>query len=219
MIQWVYEAALSSGIGNEVIVATPDEVIAQACVGFDAKAVMTRSDHPSGTDRLAEVAEKLAYDIFVNVQGDEPLIRPETIAACAAPLLSDRGVEMGSVFADCPPEEVDQTSVVKVVTDLNSDAIYFSRHAIPFPRNSRLSPVKKHIGIYAFRRDLLLQFSSWKPTELEMTEGLEQLRFLEHGVRIKMSRGQGSLLAVDTPEQADEVRTMLASQFPFPRDE
>ena len=207
MVQWVVEAARASGVGERVIVATPDDEIIAACARFGAEAIRTRLDHPSGTDRLAEVAESVAADVYVNVQGDEPLVPPETIRACAAPLLADPTVEMGSVCAPCPEEEWDNPAVVKVVAALNGDALYFSRWAIPFPRSPRR--VRKHLGLYAFRRDVLLRFAGWPVSPLEAAESLEQLRFLENGVRIRMSEGQGSAVAVDTPEQAEQVRRII----------
>lgn len=209
MVQWVVEAARASGIAERVIVATPDDEILRACEGFGAEAMRTRLGHPSGTDRLAEVAQTIAADVYVNVQGDEPLVPPETIRACAAPLLADPAVEMGSIYAICPDEELDNPAVVKVVTALNGDALYFSRHAIPYPRNPRVDSVKKHLGLYAFRREVLARFATWPMSPLESTESLEQLRFLENGVRIRMSEGQGSAVAVDTPEQAEQVRKLL----------
>ncbi len=210
MVQWVVEAARASGVAERVLVATPDDEILAACESFGADAVRTRLDHPSGTDRLAEVAESIKAEVYVNVQGDEPLVPPETIRACAAPLLEDPTVEMGSVCASCPEEEWDNPAVVKVVTALNGDALYFSRHAIPVPRNPR--SVKKHLGLYAFRRDGLQRFATWPMSPLETAESLEQLRFLENGVRIRMSEGQGSAVAVDTPEQAAQVRAILARE-------
>ena len=207
MVQWVVEAARASGAGERVIVATPDDEILAACARFGAETVRTRLDHPSGTDRLAEVAEGIEADVYVNVQGDEPLVPPETIRACAAPLLADASVEMGSVCAPCPEDEWDNPAVVKVVTALNGDALYFSRYAVPFPRTAR--EVKKHLGLYAFRRDVLRRFATWPQSPLERAESLEQLRFLENGVRIRLSEGQGSAVAVDTPEQADQVRRLL----------
>ena len=213
MIQWVYERSLASEVGEGVVVATPDEEIVEACGRFGAEAILTRLEHPSGTDRIAEVSKSLRADVYINVQGDEPLIRPESIRACAEPLLDDSSVEMGSVFGECPEDEFDNPAVVKVVTDQRGYALYFSRLAIPYPRNARSGPVKKHVGIYAYRRDVLQAFATWSPSPLEVTESLEQLRFLEHGVRIKMSEGKGSELAVDTPEQAEEVRRILVSSF------
>lgn len=210
MIQWVYEAAQKSGVADETVIAAPDQEIIDSAIGFGARAMLTRMDHPSGTDRIAEVAESLGADFYVNVQGDEPLIDPATIQACAQPLLDDPDVEMASVFAECPESEVENPAVVKVVTDLAGNALYFSRSAIPFARNPRVDRVKKHIGIYAYRHRVLMEFAGWGPTLLEQTESLEQLRFLENGVRIRMAEGKGSLVAVDTPEQAEEVRRLLS---------
>jgi 3-deoxy-manno-octulosonate cytidylyltransferase (CMP-KDO synthetase) len=210
MIQWVYEAANASGIAQEVAIVTPDPEIVSAVENFGGKAIVTRADHVSGTDRLAEAAGSVVADVYVNVQGDEPLISPDTIRACAAPLLRDDSIHMGSVYAPCVGEDVDNPAVVKVVLDLASFALYFSRHPIPFERNNRVDELRKHIGLYAYRRELLLEFAGWSPTPLERAESLEQLRFLEHGVRIKMSPGRGSAVSVDLPEQADEVRKLMA---------
>jgi 3-deoxy-manno-octulosonate cytidylyltransferase (CMP-KDO synthetase) len=211
MVQWVVERARASNVADRVIVATPDQEIVDACQRFGAEAVLTSPNHPTGTDRIAEVALTVRADVYVNVQGDEPLVHPDDVRACAAPLLKDATVQMGSVFCDCPEEEVENPAVVKVVTDLNGYALYFSRHPLPFPRNPRVGPVKKHIGLYAYTASVLAGFSTWRQTPLEAAESLEQLRFLEHGVKIRMSRGTGSALAVDTPEQADEVRKILAN--------
>lgn len=212
MIQWVVERAIASGVGERVIVATPDHEIIDACKLFGAESMMTRDDHPSGTDRIAEVALSINADVYINVQGDEPLIEPSDIAACTAPLLQDASVEMGSVFAPCPQEEWDNPSVVKVVTDMYGTALYFSRFPIPYPRNRDSRIVKKHIGLYAYTGDVLGRFSQWMQAPLERSECLEQLRFLENGVKIQMSQGQGSAFAVDTPEQADAVRAVLSAQ-------
>ena len=214
MVQWVYEAAHASRVADQVLVATPDEEILEACVGFGAEAVLTRADHPSGTDRIAEVSRNFDADVFVNVQGDEPLVRPETIAACAQPLLDRPEIQMGSVFSECGQEELEDPSVVKVVTDREGFALYFSRHPIPFPRNDRVTAVKKHVGIYAYGKGPLQAFANWSMGDLERAESLEQLRFMENGVRIFMARGAGSELAVDTPEQAEQVRQILLARVP-----
>ena len=210
MVQWVFEAAVQSGVGDRVIIATPDVEIAEACRAFGAESALTRGDHPSGTDRLAEVAQTQEADVYINLQGDEPLIPPLSIAACAAPLLDDPGVQMSSVYSDCAESELDDPSVVKVVLDQEGYALYFSRYPVPYPRNARTEPVRKHVGIYGFRREALAAFSTWSQTPLEQAESLEQLRFLEHGIRIKMAYGAGTEMAVDTPEQAEQVRRILA---------
>lgn len=209
MIQWVYEASLASSVGDSVLVATPDPEIVEACKAFGAEAVLTSNSHPSGTDRLAEVAAKHMADIYVNVQGDEPLIQADSIRACALPLQENSSIEMGSVYSECAEEELANPAVVKVVTDKEGFALYFSRYAIPFSQKPRVAPVKKHVGIYAYRREALLGFASWPMGVLEAAESLEQLRFMENGVRIFMSSGKGSELAVDTPEQAEQVRKLL----------
>lgn len=209
MIQWVVEAARKTNLTETIVVATPDQEIIDACAAFGADARFTSPDHPSGTDRIAELAHTLQCDIYVNVQGDEPLVEPSDIIACVQPLIDDPGVMMGSIMADCPQDEEEVSAVVKVVTDLSGNALYFSRYAIPFPRNERIRPLKKHVGLYAYRHEALMQFQKWEQTPLEQTESLEQLRFLENGIRIRMSQGQGSVLAVDTPEQAQAVRKIL----------
>lgn len=211
MVQWVYERAVASGVGDEVVIATPDDEILSACESFGARAVLTSLSHPTGTDRIAEVAREISAAAYVNVQGDEPLVDPASIAACANNLLLDSSVEMGSVFEPCPEAEIDQPSTVKVVTDLAGFALYFSRHAIPYPRNARSAPVKKHVGLYAYRKEVLERFSTWSQTPLELAESLEQLRFMENGVRIKMAEGKGSALAIDEPHHADRVRELIES--------
>jgi len=213
MVQWVYDASIKSGVGEKVVVATPDQEIVDACKAFGAEAVLTRHDHETGTDRIAEVADQFPADVYVNVQGDEPLIHPDSIKACALPLLNDDSIAMGSVYCECPEDEYDNPAVVKVVTDAKGFALYFSRYAIPFPRNPRQIPVKKHIGLYAYRRNALQGFSTWPMSPLEKAESLEQLRFMHNGIRIFMTPGQGTELAVDTPEQAEQVRQILEARL------
>jgi 3-deoxy-D-manno-octulosonate cytidylyltransferase len=213
MIQWVVEAARASEVTNTVIVATPDQEILDACELFGAQAVLTRSDHVSGTDRIAEVASGCGAEVYINVQGDEPLIDAETIRACAGPLLSNAEVMMSSVYCECAAEELDNPAAVKVVMDREGNALYFSRFPIPYPRNSRGEGVKKHIGLYGYRREILHAFASWAPTPLETAESLEQLRFLEHGVSIRMSEGRPVRVSVDTPEQAEIAQKFLLEKI------
>lgn len=212
MVQWVFEAAREAGVAERVVVATPDQEIVDACQSFGAEAILTRHDHETGTDRIAEVAEKIETDVYVNVQGDEPLIQASSIRTCAEPLMKDGSIKMGSVYCECPADEYDNPAVVKVVTDGQGFALYFSRFPIPFPRNERTIPIKKHIGLYAYRRDALQGFAQWPMSDLERAESLEQLRFMDHGVRIFMAEGAGTELAVDTPEQAEQVRQILSAR-------
>lgn len=212
MVAWVAEAARASGIGDAVVVATPDDEIADACRGLGIESVMTSHDCPTGTDRIAEVAAQLPAEVYVNVQGDEPLVEPASIAACARPLLEDETVAMGSVYGELEPGEEDDPNVVKVVTGLDGFALYFSRYAIPFARNPRVEPLRKHVGLYSYRREALAAFAGWPQTPLEIAESLEQLRFLENGVRIKMSPGTATPIAVDTPDQAETVRRLLEAR-------
>lgn len=211
MVQWVVEAAQSAQITDRIVVATPNQEIINACRSFGAEAILTRNDHPSGTDRIAEAAEKLNADFYINVQGDEPLVHPDTIRAAAQPLIDSASAQMSSVWCHCSADELDNPAAVKVVTDLEGNALYFSRYSIPFQRNKTGIATKKHIGIYVYRHDVLMQFSKWQPTPLEQTESLEQLRFLENGIKIRMCEGRNSPVAVDTPEQAEQVRQILAS--------
>lgn len=209
MVQWVWERAMEADCAERVVVATPDEAIAEVASAFGAEVAMTRLDHPSGTDRLAEVSRSVVADIYLNVQGDEPLVPVATIRALAR-AMGDGRTEMASVSCSCREDEIDNPAVVKVVTDLKDDALYFSRFAIPFARTEHSVLPKKHIGLYAYRREVLQSFASWVPTPLELSESLEQLRFLENGVSIRMVQGEASPVAVDTPEQAREAARLLA---------
>ncbi len=210
MIQWVYEAALASQVGQQVLIATPDPEIIEASRKFGGEAVLTRNDHPSGTDRIAEVSERCEADFYINVQGDEPLIQTSTIRACAL-ALEEPGVQMSSVWTECPDAEIDSPSTVKVVCTRAGDALYFSRYPIPFARNEHPMGVRKHVGIYGYSSEVLRRFKHWPIGDLEQAESLEQLRFLENGVRIRMAKGDATQ-GVDTPEQALQVASFLAQR-------
>jgi 3-deoxy-manno-octulosonate cytidylyltransferase (CMP-KDO synthetase) len=203
-----------------VIVATDDERVRDAVEQHGGVAVMTDPAHRSGTDRLAEVAASLACDVVVNVQGDEPLIDPEVIAAAIAPFADDRTLEMttlGRPLADV--EEFRNPNVVKAVVGRDGYALYFSRAAVPYDRAAAGRPgpaavpagAVKHIGLYAYRRDILLRLAALAPTALEETEMLEQLRALEHGIRIRVVQTELDSIGVDTPEDVARVRALLAS--------
>jgi len=211
MVQWVYERAVASDVADQVVIATPDQEIIDACAEFGAWAEHTSDSHVSGTDRVAEVATRIEAEYYLNVQGDEPLVSPLSIRACAEALFDDPQAMVGSVMTPCSDEEAQHTSVVKVACDLKHYALYFSRSEIPYPRNPRMAPLYKHVGLYCYGREAVRQFSTWSATPLELTEGLEQLRFLEHGYRIKMALGESSGPAVDEPGHVEAVlRAMQA---------
>ena len=210
MIQWVFEAAMNSGVASEVVIATPDEEILEACGRFDARAVKTRLDHPSGTDRIQEVAQSLDADIYLNVQGDEPLVPIGAIQALNE-AMERSTAEVGSLYDRARADEVADPAVVKVVLDGREQALYFSRSPIPFARSGEPT-YWRHVGMYAYRRSALDAFVAAGPSSLEIAEGLEQLRFLELGFRIQMVRAAAGETAVDTAEQAELVRQILAER-------
>jgi 3-deoxy-manno-octulosonate cytidylyltransferase (CMP-KDO synthetase) len=210
MIEHVYRrAAAARGIAA-VVVATDDERIAAAVRGFGGEARLTRPDHRSGTDRVAEVARDLACDIVVNVQGDEPTVHPESIEQVVAALLSGRVVMATLRTALHDPHEIASPHVVKVVVDQAGDALYFSRAPIPCVREDRrASAAYKHIGLYAYRREFLLTLASLAQTPLEQAESLEQLRALEHGYRIRVVETGYDSVGVDTPDDLARARGQL----------
>lgn len=202
MICRVYERASQAKSIEKAVVATDDERIYEAVKSFGGEAVMTAKDHPTGTDRLAEVAETFPeVDIIINVQGDEPLIEPALIDDLASVFGEDEGLQMATVAAEMQDEAEQQNpNNVKVVMDKQGYALYFSRSCLPYPRKKGIAPVYKHIGIYAYKRDFLLQYAKMKPTPLEQAESLEQLRALENGYRIRVIPTKYRFVGVDTEE-------------------
>ena len=202
MICRVFERAKNSKLVDEVIVATDDERIFQAVEKNFGRAMMTRKDHKTGTDRLAEVAEKFPdAEIIVNVQGDEPLIEPSLIDELISEFVQDKNLQMATVATELTDEnEMKNPNNVKVVIDKNNNALYFSRSLIPYPRNLGKSKVYKHIGIYAYRKNFLLNFAKTDSTELEQAESLEQLRALENGYKIRVIKSDCKFVGVDTEE-------------------
>jgi len=236
LIHHVYENAKGASLINDVIVATDSETIFEKVLSFGGKAVMTDRSHPSGTDRIAEVAASLKYDVVVNVQGDEPLIRPQMIDDVIM-LLEDERASIGTLAKKITdPGELTDPNVVKVVFDREYFALYFSRSPIPFHRDawelrsrehraksrrfrstmeirnqkSEIRNFYKHIGIYSYRREALLSFSKMESTALEKIEKLEQLRALEHGMRIKIKETFFETYGVDTPEDLERVERCLS---------
>jgi 3-deoxy-manno-octulosonate cytidylyltransferase (CMP-KDO synthetase) len=213
MIEHVYRRAALSPIISETIVATDDLRIATRVNGFGGKVRLTKA-HETGTDRLAEVAATLDCDVVVNVQGDEPLVDPNAIAELVAPFASDAGLQMTTLFRRIHDQaELSDPNVTKVVVDRGGFAMYFSRAPIPHLRDPRggWPPMYRHIGLYAYRRTALLVLASLEPTPLERAESLEQLRALEHGIRIKAIETQYESFGVDTPEDLEQVRRLLSA--------
>jgi 3-deoxy-manno-octulosonate cytidylyltransferase (CMP-KDO synthetase) len=223
LVQHVHERVLQARGLDRVLVATDDERIAGVVRAFGGEAVMTSTDHATGTDRLAEAVGSTDARIVVNVQGDEPLLDPRAIEAVLAPFAEDPALPMSTVSVPLrDPAEVLSPHVVKVITDARGEALYFSRSPIPFVRSLMGDPARaaeavvrrglarKHLGLYAYRREALVRFASLPPAPLEEAEGLEQLRALHHGMAIRVvEKDLDGGVAVDTPEDLERVRDLL----------
>jgi len=213
LVQHVWERCQECSGLDAAVIATDDERILAAAQAFGADVRMTRADHPSGTDRIAEVAAFFpTHDCIINVQGDEPLISPALIDRLAQTLREQPDLPMVTAANPLTDEALlDDPNVVKTVLNLAGDALYFSRSRLPFPRTRNVPGLQtlRHKGIYGYRRDFLLQFVSWPPGILEQTEGLEQLRALENGARIRVLVTGDDSPGVDTPEQARIVTALI----------
>ncbi len=211
MLQHVYERANQARYLTSTIIATDDDRIVRAARSFGAIVRLTRSDHLSGTDRVAEIASAENCDIVVNIQGDEPLIDPAAIDAAILPLVHEPEINMSTLKKRIEdPREVNDPNVVKVVTDRAGDAIYFSRCPIPFARDGG-GEHYKHVGLYVYRRDFLMQYSLLPIGPLEQAEKLEQLRAMENGFRIRVVETEYESLGVDTPEDLKRVSQLFES--------
>jgi 3-deoxy-manno-octulosonate cytidylyltransferase (CMP-KDO synthetase) len=212
LIEWVYTAAIDLPMLDRVVVATPDEEIRDAVLAFGGSVELTADKHPSGTDRVAEVAERdTNAEIVLNVQGDQPMVHADAIAALLEPMHGS-SVEMATVAGPLDPERSGDPSVVKVVCDLNGDALYFSRSAIPYSREGAARGALHHLGMYAFRRAFLLEFASWAPTPLERAEGLEQLRALEHGRSIRVEEVAVPMVEINGPDDLESASRVLGTR-------
>lgn len=213
-----YERTARSGVVSETIIATDDERVAEAVAPYGVNVVMTRADHPTGCDRIAEVAASLDADIIVNVQADEPLIDPALIDAAVQPMFDDPELPMSTArHAIHDPALISDPNCVKVVCDTNRRALYFSRSPIPFLRDAEHDPLSdaiywQHIGLYVFRRTFLLEYASMAPTPLERYENLEQLRVLEHGYGMAVVDAEEPSIGVDTPEDLERAQKALEAQ-------
>ena len=209
MIAHVYEAAKKSPLLQDVIIATDSEEVLQFAEAHGWKAQMTSAGHRSGTDRVHEVAQRVAADVYVNIQGDEPLARPEHLDALLKPM-QDAKVMVSTIKTPCPPQDIDNPNAVKVVTDLSGRALYFSRSTIPFDRD-KTGGIRyfKHLGFYAYRRAALDRFCNLPESKLEAAERLEQLRFLDNGIDIYVAETPFNTVGVDTEEDLRRVEEMV----------
>ncbi len=209
MLSHVVEAARRCSQLSDVIVATDSEEVLAVCKQHGWRAEMTSSAHRSGTDRVWEVAQRVPADVYVNVQGDEPLARPEHISALLGPM-QDWRVLVSTIKTPCAAADVNNPNAVKVVTDLADRALYFTRATVPFDRdNSGTVQRFKHLGFYAYRREALEKFCSWPESELERAERLEQLRFLDHGIEIHVAETPFDTVGVDTEDDLRRVEAIL----------
>jgi len=220
LIQRVWEQAQQANVFRRVIIATDDPRILEAAQSFGAEAVLTSSEHPSGTDRIAEAARLLnlaeaGITHVINIQGDEPLIDPALLRQLTGTLVADPAIQMITSANPFPAhEDVHDPNAVKVVLDRAGNALYFSRSVIPYQRNTSIPPVTyyRHQGLYGFTLPFLFQFVGWSPSPLEQAEQLEQLRALENGVKIRVLVTQSLSIGVDTPNDAVKVEQLLQAR-------
>lgn len=210
MVEWVYKRASKSKLDG-VVVATDDERIVDEVKSFGGNVILTRKDHINGTSRIAEVCETyIDYDVIVNIQGDEPLIEPDMINSIIDSFIEDNTIPMSTLkYKLTDMTEIENPNAVKVVTDKNDFAIYFSRSVIPYPRNLNMDNYYKHVGIYGYKRDFVMEYAKMESTPLELSESLEQLRVLENGYNIKVLETPYKIIGVDTQEELERVREYI----------
>ena len=210
VIRHTYDAAVSTRLFDEVIVVTDSDIIFEEIVSHGGKAVMSKRPHESGSDRIAEAIAEMDADVVINVQGDEPFIQKEPLEKLVR-LFDDPSVQVGSLMRKiATEEELKASSAVKVVVNKNNDALYFSRSAIPYAANTSVeAPYFLHVGVYGFRKETLLNFTQWPAGQLEQVEKLEQLRYLENGIPIRMALVDFKSVAIDTPEDLKRAWELL----------
>lgn len=210
MIEWVYKRAIKSNL-DRVVIATDSQEVFDAVKSFGGDVVMTDTNHLNGTSRIAEVCEKITdYDVVINIQGDEPLIEPDMINSLIEVFKEENGLKMATLKHKLnKKEDIENPNFVKVITDKKDYAIYFSRSVIPYPRNENLDIYFKHVGIYGYKREFVLEYSKLDSTPLENSESLEQLRVLENGYKIKVLETPYEIIGVDTAEELERVRKYI----------
>ena len=212
MIQHVYERCLKTKLLSEVLVATDDKRIFDTVINFGGNVVMTSKKHKSGTDRIGEAVKNIKCDIVVNIQGDEPMIASNNIDKAIKPLIQDKNINVSTLCIKISDKkEISNPNVVKVVLDSNSNALYFSRSVIPYNRDNTKAAHHKHIGLYVYRKDYLMKLIKMKPSKLELTEKLEQLRVLESGEKIKVIETKIDSHSVDTHADLRKIRKLIKS--------
>ena len=210
MIWWVYHRAKAVKALDEVIVATDDQRIAEVCKSYNIPCEMTSKKHRNGTERLSEVAQKVYGDVYVTIQGDEPLLEPETIERVLNVLLADEKVYCATLKTPYKnPVDVVNGTTPKVVTDLNNDILLFTRSAVPYPKSALDYVIYKPIGVYAFRREILIAYGNLEMGPLEKAEEIELLRLLEHGYKIRIGEVKSETIAVDTYKDLERVRKFI----------
>ena len=213
MVVYVFRRAQGCRMLSDLLVATDSEEVIDACHTHHIPAVLTSSDHRSGTDRLWEISRARVADVYVNIQGDEPLVTTGHIEALVRPFLNEPDVQVTTLKIRATPEEVASRTANKVVTNVHGDALYFSRQPIPFDRDGKGDIVYwKHVGMYAYRRAVLATYHSLPPSSLERAENLEQLRLLEHGIPIRVLETHDATIGVDTEEDLKAVVSLVASR-------
>lgn len=210
MIQWTYENASRCPLLTKLVVATDNQEIAETITRCGGNVEITDSSIPTGSDRAALVAKRYPeMDIVINLQGDEPFIKPDMLSELVQPYLCGENPEMTTLAYSLLPHEINDPGVIKIVTDIRHNALYFSRSPIPYMRQQSNIPLYHHMGLYAFRRDFLLHFTELPQTPLELTESLEQLRALEHGFHIRVCPTQSRTLEINTPEEYERAQTFV----------
>lgn len=209
IIRHVYDNTISSGLFNDVFVVTDSDIIYKEIKENGGKVIMSRKEHESGSDRIAEVIAEMNIDVVVNVQGDEPFIKKEPLEKLVR-LFTDDTIQVASLMRKISKQEASNPNNVKVVTDKSGYALYFSRSIIPYQRDEKLKvEYFLHVGVYAYKKDVLMNFTKWPQSSLEKIEKLEQLRYLENGIKIKMAETDYNNIAIDTPEDLEKAKSSL----------
>jgi len=209
IIRHVYDNTVATNLFNDVFVVTDSDIIYNEISSNGGKTIMSKKEHESGSDRIAEAVAEMNVDIIVNVQGDEPFIKKEPLEKLVR-LFNDPNVQVASLMRKISKEEAENPNNVKCVTDKSGYALYFSRSIIPFQRDlGSTAGYFLHVGVYGYKKDVLIKFTQWPQSALEKTEKLEQLRYLENGIRIKMAETDYNNIAIDTPEDLQKAKTSL----------